>query len=182
MKKHIAQFFKFLQDKEGKPAPLKVMYGNANVFKLTKEELNVKGTLDLSITNIKELPQGLKVGTNLNLEGCTSLKELPQGLNVGSHLSLHGCTSLKELPQDLQVGGSLYLGGCTSLKELPQDLQVGWSLWLNGCTSLEKLPQGLRVDRNLNLEGTPIAEKYSEEEIRKIIEDGGGFVEGEINV
>jgi len=180
MKKHIAQFFKFLQDKEGKPAPLKLKLLDPKTFGTpTKEELNVKGSLDLSKTNIKELPQGLEVGGSLGLEDCTLLKELPQGLQVGGSLGLGGCTSLKELPQGLQVGINLFLYDCTSLKQLPKGLKVG-HLNLYSCTSLKELPQGLQVGKDLNLRRTPIAQKYSEEQIRSMIEDGGGFVKGNI--
>jgi hypothetical protein len=139
MKKHIAQFFKFLEDKEGKPAPLRLKLLDPQTWgKPTKEDLNVKGDLDLSETNIKELPQGLKVDKNLWLDGCTSLEKLPQGL------------------------------------------KVGWLLDLTDCTSLEKLPQGLEVGMGLNLTNTPIAQKYSKEEIRKMIERGGKSVKGQI--
>ena len=160
MKKHIAQFFKFLQDKEGKPVPLKLKFLDPQTWgKPTNKDLNVEGRLDLRRTDIKELPQGLKVGGQLVLEGCTSLEKLPQDLKVGRGLDLENCTSLKELPKGLKVDRSLDLAGCTSL---------------------EKLPQGLKVGVDLYLTKTPIAQKYSKEQIRKMIEDGGGFVEGKI--
>jgi hypothetical protein len=160
MEKHIIQFFKFLEDKEGKSVPLRLKLLDPQTWgKPTKEDLNVKGDLDLSGTNIKELPQGLKVGEDLNLYGCKSLKKLPQGLKVDGVLNLYHCTSLKELPEGLEVDYGLYLSYCTSLKELPQ---------------------GLKVDGDLDLRYTPIAEKYTKEEIRKMIEDGGGYIKGPI--
>lgn len=180
MKKHIKQFFKFLEDKEDKYLPLKVKIINSKHFEFTKEELIIKDNLDLSETNIKELPQGLEVNGTLNLRNCTSLKDLPQGLKVGESLNLFGCTSLEKLPQDLYVGEDLDLYGCTSLTKLPQGLQVDGSLDLQGCTSLKELSQGLKVGRSLWLYRTSIAEKYSKKEIWKMIKDGGGFVNGAI--
>jgi hypothetical protein len=202
MEKHIIQFFKFLQDKEGKPAPLKVKLLYPEIFgNPTEEQLTIEGELDLSKTVIKELPQGLEVSEDLWLDGCTSLKKLPKGLTVGWDLWARNCTSLKELSQDIQIGGGIYLNGCTSLiklpkgleveehlnlngctslKELPPRLQVGKTLNLTGCTSLEKLPEGLEVGWDIWLRDTPIARKYTEEEIRKMVEDGGGYVDDEI--
>lgn len=139
MEKHIVQFFKFLEDKESKSIPLKLKFLYPEIFgKHTKEQLKVKGDLNLSSTNIKELPQGL------------------------------------------QVGGSLWLSGCRSLTNLPEELKVGGSLILSGCRSLTELPQGLKVSGSLFLVKTPIVQKYSKEQIRSMVEDGGGFVEHEI--
>jgi hypothetical protein len=62
MEKHIIQFFKFLEDKEGKPASLKVKILYPEIFENpTEEQLTIEGGLDLRKTNIKKLPQGLKV-------------------------------------------------------------------------------------------------------------------------
>ena len=94
---------------------------------------------------------------------------------MGWTLTLQGCTSLKELSQGLKVGRDLDLSE-TDIKELPQGLKVGRDLVLFGCTSLKELPQGLEVSGNLWLDNTPISKKYTREEIRKMIEDDGGFV------
>jgi len=45
---------------------------------------------------------------------------------------------------------------------------IGADLDLRGCTSLTSLPKRLKVDGNIDLENTPIADKYTEEEIRKM--------------
>ena len=181
MEKHIIQFFKFLEDKGEKRTPLRLKLLDPQTFgEPTKEDLKVNGDLSLSGTSIKELPEGLKVGGNLRLAACTSLKELPQDLEVGGNLNLNGCRSLEKLPKGLKAGRGLWLNGCRSLKELPEGLQVGGVLSLSNCISLKKLPQGLKVDGNLSLIDTPIAEKYSEEEIRKIVKDRGGYILGKI--
>jgi hypothetical protein len=131
-----------------------------NVPSLEKLEKMMKennGSLWLSRSDIEALPQGLKVKGHLDLRDCTSLKELPKGLKVGTSLNLEGCTSLKELPENLEISeGGLSVKGCTSLKELPKGLKI--------------------ADGGIDFRNTPIAKKYSEEEIEKMIEDGGGFV------
>lgn len=152
------------------------------------EGLEVDGDLRLvDCKSLKELPNNFKVGGILDLEGCTSLKKLPQGLEVGwdlsskkgRYLNLEGCTSLEELPKGLKVGGGLFLNNCKSLKELPQNLQVGGDFFIRD-TPIEKIPQGLEVGKGLFVINTPIAKKYSKDEIRKIIENGGGFVKGNV--
>ena len=55
------------------------------------------------------LPEGLEVGGDLNLYGCTSLTSLPEGLEVGGGLNLPYCTSLTSLPEGLEIGGDLYV-------------------------------------------------------------------------
>jgi hypothetical protein len=52
---------------------------------------------------------------------------------------------------------------------------VGGSLYLSN-TEITSLPDGLKVGGGLSLRNTPLSEKYTEEEIRKMIEDKGGNV------
>jgi hypothetical protein len=146
----ILKLFQFIKDKEGYEIPFKqkLIYG----YPLTKEELNVKGSLDLSESKITSLPDGLKVGVDINLNNCYSLTSLPDGLTVGGSLNLVGCDSLTSLPDGLTVGGFL-------------DLYL--------CTSLESLPDGLTVGMDLYLGGTPIADNYTEEEIKKMYDIKG---------
>ena len=117
MKPHIVKFFNFLEDKEGKNVPLRAKLLNPDKFKITKDDLIVKGDLNLSNTNIKSLPDDLQ---------------------ISGDLYLRMCTSLKSLPNDLQVSGTLFLTGCTSLKTLPNGLKVGWNLYLRN-TSIAKM-------------------------------------------
>jgi hypothetical protein len=142
-----------------------------------------QGDLDLSKSPIEMLPNELKrVGGNLYLFHCSSLNSLPDGLSVGSSLGLNYCTSLVSLPNNLSIGGNLFLRYCTSLVSLPDNLSVGGTLILNSCKSLVSLPNGLSVSGGLYLYGTPLSKRYSEEEIRKIIEDKGGNVKGNIYI
>ena len=104
------------------------------------------GNLDLRETPIQRLPDNLKkVGGNL-------------------HLSL---SKIQELPDDLVVNGDLWLND-TPIERLPKNLKVGGDLWLSR-SKIQELPDGLVVKGNLWLDKTPISEKYSKEEVRKMV-------------
>jgi hypothetical protein len=62
----LKNFFKFLEDKEGKnpPSKYKFLYDQES---LTPEDLNIKGSLDLINTKITSLPNNLTVEGNLYL-------------------------------------------------------------------------------------------------------------------
>jgi hypothetical protein len=49
-------------------------------------------------------------------------------------------------------------------------------------TKITSLPDNLSVGGYLNLENTPLSEKYTEERIKQIIEDNGGYVKGNIYI
>ena len=84
MKPNIYNFFKFLEDKEGRPIPFKtkLLYAPET---LTPDDLNVKGNLDLENTPITSLPKGLTVRGNLILIN-TKITSLPEGLIVKRNL------------------------------------------------------------------------------------------------
>jgi hypothetical protein len=121
---------------------------------LTKEELNVKGDLDISGVNIQHLPKGLKVIGNADFR----------------------FSSLKTFPEKLFVEGDLNFEW-TSFKSLPGDLYVGRNLDLS-YSDVETLSKGLKVERDLHIVNTPLA-KLSDEKIREIIEPDG-FINGKI--
>lgn len=101
----------------------------------------------------------------------------PDELEVGGALYLRN-TKITSLPDGLKLGGGLYLRS-TKITSLPDGLEVGWNLELRD-TPITSLPDGLEVGGYLDLRNTPLSEKYTEEEIRKMIEDKGGNVEGKI--
>jgi hypothetical protein len=155
----IEKIFNFLEETEGKEIP--------ENFKLIKELENYpdgvqykhEGDLDLSLTNIKKLPNDLYVGDDL---------------------ILYGCKELKEFPDKLYVGGDLYLNHL-NIKKLPNDLYVKGTLILNGCKKLIELPNNLYVGRRLYIYGTPLADNYTDEEIRKIVASTGGIITDRIH-
>ena len=107
----------------------------------------------------------------------TSPESLPEGLEVKGTLWLKNIP-IQSLPKGLKVGGSLWLYN-TSIQSLPERLEVGETLWIYN-TPIQSLPKGLEVGGNLHLVDTPFSEKYSREEIRKMIEDRGGYIKGDI--
>ena len=151
MKPHIKQFFKFLEKKEDKRAPLRVKLLNPKDFKIVPEDLNVRQSLNLSNTRVESLPDNLTIEGSLFLMD-TPIKSLPNNLTVGRTLALH-YTPIKSLPEDLKVGEDLWLAG-TSIESLPGDLKVGGSLFLS----------------------KPLAKNYTEGQIRSMVEEKGGYI------
>jgi hypothetical protein len=81
------------------------------------------GDLDLSDTQITELPDTLKkVGGNLNLYN-TQITELPDNLKVGEGLYLYN-TPITELPDNLKVGRNIYIDGSKiDINKVPDHLK-----------------------------------------------------------
>jgi hypothetical protein len=155
---NISNLFNFIESNRPEyktPLIVKFIY---NPESLTKDDLNVKGDLDLSDTSITTLPNGLTVGDDLNLFN-TPITTLPDNLTVGGGLDLYG-TPITTLPDNLRVEGYLNLSK----------------------TSITTLPDNLIVVGDLYLSHTPLSKQYSEDEIRKMIQDKGGNFEGYIYV
>ena len=153
---NISNLFKFIEVKRPEyttPFKFKLIHDTSS---LTKDELKVKGGLDLSDININSLPDGLTV------EGGLVLSD----------------TNINSLPEGLTVGGSLYLDN-TKITSLPDGLIVGDDIDLS-FTRIDSLPYGLTVGGDIDLSETPLSEQYSEDEILKIIQDKEGNVKGEI--
>ena len=151
----IYSFFRFLEKTKDERIPfkIKIIYAPET---LTKEDLHIKGNLDLSGTSIQSLPKGLRVGEYLYLYN-SSIQSLSKGLKVGGYLDLSN-TPIQSLPEGLKVGGSLDLSD----------------------TPIQSLPEGLKVGGNLYIRNTPLSKKYAEEEIREMTEKTGGYVKGGI--
>ena len=105
-KETLKNIFNFLKKEDNINRPFIWMLLNDEP--LTKDELVVKGNLDLSDTKIRTLPKGFKVGGNLYLTNCKSLTSLPDGLQVGGLLNLV-YTKIRTLPKGLKVGGALII-------------------------------------------------------------------------
>ena len=82
--------------------------------------------------------------------------------------------------EDLNVVGTLNLEA-NQITSLPDNLKVGEHIWADA-SSINSIPNNLQVEGDLSLYDTPLAEKYTEEEIRKMVKDKGGYVKGSINV
>ena len=79
---------------------------------------------------------------------------------------------------ELTVEGDLELGE-TTVTSLPDGLKVGGGLELYG-TPITSLPDDLTVGVFIFLQNTPLSQKYSKDEIRKMIQDKGGNAKGNI--
>ena len=116
-KKTLKNIFNFLEKNDNIKAPF--IWKLENNIPFSKEDLNVKGNLLLQYTKITSLPKGLKVGGNLDLDGCYIFKSLPKGLEIGGYLSLTH-SDIKSLPEGLKVGGNLIITD-TPLAKLSDD-------------------------------------------------------------
>jgi hypothetical protein len=106
----VYNLFKFIEDKRPEykvPFKFKLLYKPESI---TKEDLKVKGSLNLSNTSVQSLPNGLEVKGNLDLIGASQIKSLPDDLKVGGYLDLVGAP-IQYLPNNLKVGGYLVLYG-----------------------------------------------------------------------
>jgi hypothetical protein len=143
--KNIMYFLKIKEDKSSFKWKL------LNNEPLTEDELTIKADLDLDGSEIRTLPEGLKVGGFLSLAG-TKITSLPKDLQVNGFLSL-AQSDIESLPEGLSIGGSLNLSYCKEITLLPKGLEVGW---------------------NLNIRGTKL-QKYTDDELREMIKPG--FIE-----
>ena len=127
----------------------------------------------------KELPKKWFDSIKL-LKLVQELENHPDGIQYkqNTNLNLIGST-IKKLPDNLYVGYSLGLIDCTQLKKLPDNLHVGYHLYLNA-VNIKELPNNLYVGGNLFINLTPLANKYTDEEIREIVASTGGEIRGEI--
>jgi hypothetical protein len=107
------------------------------------------------------------------------IRKLPDDLYVGGYFNLDGCKKLTKLPDKLYVEGSLNSGYCQQLTELPDNLYVGTGLSITK-TNIEEIPNNLYVGGVLYIRDTPLANKYTNEEIIDIITSTGGEIIGGI--
>ena len=110
---------------------------------------SIGGDLDLRFTPIKSLGNLQSVGGDLDLRD-TSIESLENLTSVGGDLDLYN-TPIESLGNLQSVGGFLDLQG----------------------TYIESLGNLQSVGVFLDLRETPISKKYSEEEIRQMVNVGG---------
>ena len=113
----------------------------ARLSKLPADKRVVKGDLDLIDVRITSLPTDLQVVGDLDLSYSTTIASLPDGLKVGWNLVLNG-TKIASLPAGLKVGGDLFLRA-TGIRSLPYDLQVSGDIY-NFSGDKSQVPQHLK--------------------------------------
>jgi len=125
-----------------------ICWGISKVSKLPTGFKVTDDNLDLSTSNITELPERLVVGGELKLP--KGVKTLPEWLQADS-LNLQN-SEIKELPWNLKVS-SLNINN-TKIKELP--IQVSFRVLSLRNTPIEKLPPELKEVGFLDIRGTGI--------------------------
>jgi hypothetical protein len=130
------------------------------LFKRTNDKIQEyirngsEGSLDLRNSPIQFLPKNLtKVGGKLNLM-YSQIEKLPDNFMVNGYLDLEKCKNLQSLPNGLKVGHTLDLRD-TNIRSLPSDLEVGG---------------------DLALYRTPIANRYTKEQIREMVPGVEGVI------
>jgi hypothetical protein len=111
------------------------------------------------------------IGGNLDLED-TPIESLGNLQSVGGYLDLSH-TPIESLGNLQSVGGFLYLGG-TSIKSLGNLQSVGGDLDIYD-TPIESLGNLTSVGGILGLLGTPLSKMYTKEQIRQMVDVGGGI-------
>ena len=132
---------------------------------------SIEGDLDLGRTPIESLGNLQSVGGSLNLYD-TPIKSLGSLQSVGGNLFLY-VTPIESLGNLVSVGGGLNLE-YSLIESLGNLTSVGGDLDL-GRTPIKSLGNLQSVGGYLVLRNTPISRKYSEEEIRQMVN-----VDGEI--
>ncbi len=117
---HILSFFRFLKEKRGKNIPF-VYRLLHEADTLTKDELIVRGDLDLSGMHIQTLPEGLLIVGDLDLKDAVILGNLPP-MTVRGSLELQG-SNIMTLPEGLKVGKFLDIADTPLADTIPQRIE-----------------------------------------------------------
>ena len=156
-KETIRSVFKFLEKEENRSTP--IVWKIVNNEPIERDDLIVKGDIEMEYSKLESLPEGLHVNGDLNLFG----------------------SEIKSLPKDLYVGENLTLGYCNNITSLPEGLYVGGNLSI-AKTNIDSLPKGLKVDGFLFIRYTPLV-NFSDEELIKMIkptDDVDGYIDRKI--
>jgi hypothetical protein len=112
------------------------------------------------------------IGRNVNLPD-RDVKSIENLISVGGILDLE-YTAIKSLGNLTSVGGSINLYH-TQIESLGNLTSVGGDLNLVR-TPIESLGNLESVGGSLSLVGTPLSRKYTEEDIRKMVDVGGEII------
>ena len=158
---------------------------NSKVTKLP-ENLKIDKSLILDGSPITEIPESISIGHGLGIDK-TLITKLPNNITNLGYLAMNQTkvtelpsnlkaifgdltasdASLIKLPDDLYIGGELYLHR-TPIQRLPDNLTVDGDIKANW-TQLSELPRNLVVGKNLELQDTPLAKKYTREQLKQLL-------------
>lgn len=147
----MVNIFKFLNTKKGYNIPLK--YKLLNNLPLTDEELTVKGDLDLSFTNITNLPDNLTINGTLDLTN-TKISKLPK--NLRTYTLLMDNTNIEEIHDTVLVVQTLSADK-TPLKKISDNFRFPKTTTDISNTNITSLPKNI-ITKRLYIENTQITE------------------------
>ena len=139
----------------------KLVYdGNLDLFRRKDiielpDNLKVLGALDLCNSGVTKLPKGLEVNLNLEISR-TEIEELPEDTKFGGNLYANKMKKPFSLPKVVKVNGSFNCES-TTIKHMPEELYVKGTCDLSG-SRFDKLPNVIEVGYSLHLGNTPITE------------------------
>jgi hypothetical protein len=149
------------------------------IRKILKEQDEVINAPDLDFFDndweqLLEFTRGRKFRVRGNMDLMYICPEtLGNLVSVDGNLILWDCRNFSSLGSLERVGRSLDLSYCNNLTSLGSLERVGGWLDLRGCKNLTSLGDLEYVGGDLYLRDTPITKKYSEEEIREMVEVKG---------
>jgi hypothetical protein len=112
--------------------------------------------------------------------GCEQLSELPNNLYVDGNFMMLSGEKITELPDRLFVMGFLQLAINHKILKYPKTLFVEGALFLT-YTNIAELPNQIFVGEDLLIQGTPLADKYTDEQLYEMAKSlEGGKIRGKI--
>lgn len=114
-------------------------------------ELHVSEKLAIFDCGIRDLPETLWVGRDLEINGCNHIVNLHTHLHVGRNLRIMWCQRLRMMGDQPTVTGNMNIEDCPNFTSLPNGLRVGNDLTIMRCQNLVRLPNSLHVGGNLSL-------------------------------
>ena len=131
-----------------------MLYGRKDIKELP-DNLKVLGFLILNNSGITKLPKGLEVEYWINISG-TNIEELPEDTKFGLSLYINEMKKPFSFPKVLKVNGRFECR-FTTIKRMPEELHVKEECVFSH-SKFDKLPKVMEVINTLNLYETPTTE------------------------
>ena len=117
------------------------------------DNLKVIGYTDLRYSGITKLPKGLEVNFWLDISR-TEIEELPEDTKFGGYFCANNMKRPFSFPKIVKTEDS-FICKSTTIKRMPEELYVKGSCDLSKST-FDKLPKVMEVGESLILQSTPI--------------------------
>lgn len=119
------------------------------------DNLRILGYLDLRQSGITKLPKGLEVEKWVNIS-CTEIEELPEDTKLGGDLYANTMKKPFSFPKIVKVNGKLECT-YTRIKRMSEELYINGYCDLSH-SKFDKLPKVMEIGYRLDLYDTPITE------------------------